>query len=74
MYIFGTTTPQGAWNLIGIALRFCEEVGVHRRNGAAKTALTEQWKRVFWWVYCLFYLISQHVDPTLAGAWSYWTE
>ncbi|KAI5890735.1 uncharacterized protein SCHCODRAFT_058182 [Schizophyllum commune H4-8] len=48
MYIFGTTTPQGAWNLIGIALRFCEEVGVHRRNGAAKTVLTEQWKRVFW--------------------------
>ncbi|KAL1740261.1 fungal-specific transcription factor domain-containing protein, partial [Schizophyllum fasciatum] len=48
MYLFGTTTPQGAWNLIGIALRFCEEVGVHRRNGAAKTPLTEQWKRVFW--------------------------
>ncbi|TRM69414.1 fungal-specific transcription factor domain-containing protein [Schizophyllum amplum] len=48
IYIFGTNTPQGAWNLMGMALRYCEEVGVHRRKSATKTSLTEQWKRVFW--------------------------
>ncbi|TRM69416.1 fungal-specific transcription factor domain-containing protein [Schizophyllum amplum] len=48
LYINATNTPQGSWNVLGMALRYCEEVGVHRRSSATKTPQTEQWKRAFW--------------------------
>ncbi|KAG2018185.1 nuclear protein, variant 3 [Coprinopsis cinerea AmutBmut pab1-1] len=60
-YFLGTSSPHTAWNLLGIAMRFAIEMGLHRRKGAAspKTkAQSELEKRIFWSLLTLEWLTS----------------
>ncbi|KAK7053473.1 Gypsy retrotransposon integrase-like protein 1 [Paramarasmius palmivorus] len=50
LYLTGSSYPQASWALLGIAIRFAEELGYHRRKpeGLPLTPELEQQKRVFW--------------------------
>ncbi|KAF9568197.1 hypothetical protein CPC08DRAFT_746400 [Agrocybe pediades] len=48
--------PQGIWAQVGLATRFAQEVGAHRRRrkeGTPPTAEDELWKRAFWVLLCI---------------------
>ncbi|KIY46562.1 hypothetical protein FISHEDRAFT_47082 [Fistulina hepatica ATCC 64428] len=47
-YLLSTSSPQAAWTTCGVALRFCQALGVHRKNSRRKAADGQHWKRVFW--------------------------
>jgi len=53
-YLFGSSSPQACWNMVGIGLRFIQDVGAHRKKvyRSDPTVSDELWKRAFW---CLVY-------------------
>lgn len=59
-YLSGSSFPQASWALIGIAIRFAEELGYHRRkpDGVKLTPEIEQQKRVFWVLVSMDRMIS----------------
>ncbi|KAL0573763.1 Gypsy retrotransposon integrase-like protein 1 [Marasmius crinis-equi] len=50
--LFGmfTSTADIAWYLLGVAIRYAQGAGAHRRGflGAKPTVENESWKRIFW--------------------------
>ncbi|CAK5268363.1 unnamed protein product [Mycena citricolor] len=48
IYSQGSSTPETCWDLAGLAIRYAQDVGIHRRNRFEDKFLDEQWKRVFW--------------------------
>ena len=36
---------------MGMAIRMCVQLGIHRKTGQPRTVESESWKRVFWYVY-----------------------
>ncbi|KAG8879625.1 hypothetical protein FRB97_001320 [Tulasnella sp. 331] len=49
-YLQATSAPHGAWLIIGVSLRFAEDVGIHREKvyGADHAFENQMWKRAFW--------------------------
>ncbi|KAJ7187932.1 fungal-specific transcription factor domain-containing protein [Mycena filopes] len=45
-YVISPTTL--AWDHVGLGLRRAQDLGVHRRRTGLPTAENEEWKRVFW--------------------------
>ncbi|KAJ3778645.1 fungal-specific transcription factor domain-containing protein [Lentinula raphanica] len=50
LYLIGTPEPKASWLLVALGLRFCCELGLHRRkpDGHTWTLEEEQEKRAFW--------------------------
>ncbi|KAL4256689.1 ABC-transporter-regulating transcription factor-like protein [Pleurotus pulmonarius] len=50
LYYQGTANPQACWLMIGIGMRYAQEVGAHRRTSKVDrpTIQDELWKRAFW--------------------------
>lgn len=65
-YLLASSLPQAAWNVLGLALRFIQERGVHRRHGEGykPTAADELWKRCFWCLVTFDRLCSSFVGRT----------
>ncbi|KAF9075422.1 fungal-specific transcription factor domain-containing protein [Rhodocollybia butyracea] len=63
IYMLGTSSPSSAWTLVGVGVRFAEELGIHRRQpeGHKWTSLDEQKRRAFWVLVSLDRLISSFV-------------
>lgn len=36
---------------MGMAIRMCVQLGIHRKTGQPRSVESESWKRVFWYVY-----------------------
>lgn len=54
--IYGVRSPEGtdAWTYVGLAMRQCIDLGLHRKPRKSKSFLDcEMRKRVFWTSYCL---------------------
>ncbi|KAF7300072.1 Zn(2)-C6 fungal-type domain-containing protein [Mycena kentingensis (nom. inval.)] len=49
-FVQGGAAPQVCWNLIGIALRIAQDLGIHRSRGRVEqpSAKRELFKRAFW--------------------------
>ncbi|KAJ7595714.1 fungal-specific transcription factor domain-containing protein [Mycena floridula] len=60
MYELGTSTPEATWMHLGIAVRFLQDIGLHRKapNAGPTTVETELWKRTFWVIVCLDIMFS----------------
>ena len=53
MFLHGTSTPHISWSLIGIGLRYAQDLGAHRRkayNSERPIVEEELLKRAFWYV------------------------
>jgi hypothetical protein len=50
LFLNGSYATHSAWSIIGIGIRFAQEVGAHRRrpDGHTHTVEDELWKRAFW--------------------------
>ncbi|KAK0442947.1 fungal-specific transcription factor domain-containing protein [Armillaria borealis] len=47
-FIFGTSSPQASWTVIGMGLRLAQDIGAHRRRNDPPTVESEMLKRAFW--------------------------
>ncbi|KAJ8073439.1 Gypsy retrotransposon integrase-like protein 1 [Marasmius tenuissimus] len=47
-YLYLTSTPDMSWTLIGLGIRYAQELGMHRRRTVHDPAEYELWKRAFW--------------------------
>lgn len=60
--IYSLRAPKGpgAWTYIGLAMRTCIDLGLHRRNPHRRVSIleSEMRKRIFWTCYCLDRQIS----------------
>lgn len=50
LYLQGSSTPEPCWALIGLGIRFAQDVGAHRKETLASRSPfdRELWKRAFW--------------------------
>ncbi|KAI5890629.1 uncharacterized protein SCHCODRAFT_02690565 [Schizophyllum commune H4-8] len=48
--VFGTSAPQSAWPILGISIRYCQEMGIHRKSADPHFVNNENehWNRAFW--------------------------
>ncbi|KAI4522579.1 hypothetical protein K525DRAFT_255483 [Schizophyllum commune Loenen D] len=48
--VFGTSAPQSAWPILGISIRYCQEMGIHRKSADPHFVHNENehWNRAFW--------------------------
>ncbi|KAK8022257.1 hypothetical protein PG993_013024 [Apiospora rasikravindrae] len=63
------SSPQGpgAWTYVGLAMRQCIELGLHRKPRKFESLIEyEMWKRVFWTCYCLDRQISTSMGRPFA--------
>ncbi|KAG7098332.1 hypothetical protein E1B28_000293 [Marasmius oreades] len=60
LYVVGTSSPGGAWYMIGLGIRCAVDMGAHRRKpeGYKPTVEDEQRKRAFWVLFVFDRLIS----------------
>ncbi|KAG7444500.1 uncharacterized protein BT62DRAFT_246710 [Guyanagaster necrorhizus] len=61
LFLYGTTSPQACFVLIGLGIRMAQHVGAHRKRHATLKEWTvedELWKRVFWVLVCVDVFIS----------------
>ncbi|KAL1728789.1 fungal-specific transcription factor domain-containing protein, partial [Schizophyllum commune] len=65
-YLVGTSTPQAAWNLMGMAIRMCVQLGIHRKTGQPRSVESESWKRVFWSLIAMDSTVSSFVGRPCA--------
>ncbi|TRM69411.1 fungal-specific transcription factor domain-containing protein [Schizophyllum amplum] len=65
-YLVGTSSPHAAWNLMGIALRLCVQLGIHRKSSQPRTVESESWKRVFWSLIAMDGTVSSFVGRPCA--------
>jgi hypothetical protein len=53
LFLQGTSTPDGTWILVGVGVRYAQDVGVHRRKLNHKPSVEDElWKRAFWVLVC----------------------
>ncbi|KAF9039664.1 hypothetical protein BDZ89DRAFT_945120 [Hymenopellis radicata] len=52
-YLLGTSAPQSAWTMIGLAARYAIELGLHRHRPGPPTLESELKKRVFWSIFMM---------------------
>ncbi|KAK0189249.1 fungal-specific transcription factor domain-containing protein [Armillaria mellea] len=51
LFLYGTTTPETSFLLIGVGVRLAQDVGAHRKRAKPLKEWTtedELWKRIFW--------------------------
>lgn len=48
LYLYGTSTSESSWAILGLAVRLAQDLGLHRRMGKRPSIDGEEWKRVFW--------------------------
>ncbi|KAJ7613016.1 fungal-specific transcription factor domain-containing protein [Roridomyces roridus] len=60
------SSRDGSWAPVGSALRYVQEIGVHRRNRFSDKYVSEAWKRVFWELICLDTLASAFTTRPMA--------
>ncbi|KAJ8095360.1 Gypsy retrotransposon integrase-like protein 1 [Marasmius tenuissimus] len=51
LFLQGSTTPEAYWVVLGVAFRFAQDLGIHRRKPETITDPTVEsqlWNRVFW--------------------------
>ncbi|KAJ3907025.1 fungal-specific transcription factor domain-containing protein [Lentinula edodes] len=59
IYLKGTSMFHSTWGLIGLGIRFAQEMGVHRKQkGRPMTVQSELWRRAFWVLLGLDVLVS----------------
>lgn len=56
--IYGTSAPQSAWPILGISIRYCQELGIHRKSIDPHFVHNEHWNRAFWSLVCMDRIIS----------------
>ncbi|KAK0225100.1 fungal-specific transcription factor domain-containing protein [Armillaria nabsnona] len=47
-FIFGTSSPQACWTVIGMGLRLAQDIGAHRKRNGPPTVESEMLKKAFW--------------------------
>ncbi|KAK0217367.1 fungal-specific transcription factor domain-containing protein [Armillaria nabsnona] len=52
-FLLATSSPQSAWTMIGLGIRYGVEMGLHRQRPERPTYETELSKRAFWGLYVL---------------------
>jgi len=53
LFLQGSSTPDGTWTLVGVGVRYAQDVGVHRRRFNRKSSVEDElWKRAFWVLIC----------------------
>ncbi|KAG7448426.1 uncharacterized protein BT62DRAFT_929520 [Guyanagaster necrorhizus] len=52
-FLLATSSPQSAWTMIGLGIRYGVEMGVHRQRPEKPSYETELSKRAFWGLYLL---------------------
>lgn len=53
LYTHGTSQPEACWVMLGIGIRFVQDVGAHRKRFKEKQPVeSELWKRCFWVLVC----------------------
>ncbi|KAJ3972131.1 fungal-specific transcription factor domain-containing protein [Lentinula raphanica] len=59
IYLKGTSMFHSTWGVIGLGIRFAQEMGVHRKQkGQPRTIQNELWRRAFWVLLGLDVLVS----------------
>ncbi|KAF8639523.1 hypothetical protein AX17_001428 [Amanita inopinata Kibby_2008] len=60
LYVFGTGVMHAAWSILGLGIRFAQELGLHRRRGGTEKATVdgELSKRAFWCLIAMDRLMS----------------
>ncbi|KAG6898174.1 hypothetical protein C0992_004161 [Termitomyces sp. T32_za158] len=54
LYTHGTSQPEACWVMLGIGIRFVQDVGAHRKRFKGKDPIeSELWKRCFWVLVCI---------------------
>ncbi|KAG6903091.1 hypothetical protein C0995_006278 [Termitomyces sp. Mi166 len=54
LYTHGTSQPEACWVMLGIGIRFVQDVGAHRKRFREKQPVeSELWKRCFWVLVCV---------------------
>ncbi|KAG5648606.1 hypothetical protein DXG03_003217 [Asterophora parasitica] len=49
LYAGGTSQPEACWVMVGLGVRFAQDVGAHRKKAnETSTVEAELWKRCFW--------------------------
>ncbi|KAL1705005.1 fungal-specific transcription factor domain-containing protein [Schizophyllum commune] len=56
--VHGTSAPQSSWAMIGVSLRYCQELGIHRKSSDPHFVHNEHYTRVFWSLVTIDRLIS----------------
>ncbi len=53
IFVHGSSTPQLAWDFVGIGIRYAQDMGAHRKKvyNAVPSVEEELLKRAFWFVY-----------------------
>ncbi|KAG6837491.1 hypothetical protein H0H93_008416 [Arthromyces matolae] len=58
LYMHGTSQPEACWVMVGVGIRFAQDVGAHRKRFKDKLTVEEElWKRCFWLLVCIDALI-----------------
>ncbi|KAJ3885771.1 fungal-specific transcription factor domain-containing protein [Lentinula edodes] len=59
IYLKGTSMFHSTWEVVGLGIRFAQEMGVHRKQkGQPMTVQNELWRRTFWVLLGLDVLVS----------------
>ncbi|KAF9501879.1 hypothetical protein BDN71DRAFT_1379281 [Pleurotus eryngii] len=68
LYYQGTSNPQACWIMVGLGLRYAQEVGAHRKTSRVvkPTLQDELWKRAFWVLVIMDKLVSAFVGRPCA--------
>ncbi|KAJ7576795.1 fungal-specific transcription factor domain-containing protein [Mycena floridula] len=57
LFLFGTSTNEVAWTVMGLCIRLSEEIGLHRKLPGDLSAEGELRKRALWVLFCVETLI-----------------
>ncbi|KAG5341430.1 hypothetical protein C0989_010540 [Termitomyces sp. Mn162] len=58
LYTHGTSQPEACWVMLGIGIRFVQDVGAHRKRFRERQPVeSELWKRCFWVLVCIDALV-----------------
>ncbi|KAJ8522471.1 hypothetical protein ONZ45_g984 [Pleurotus djamor] len=68
LYYQGSSNPQGCWVMVGLGVRYAQEVGAHRRKVRSEkpTVHDELWKRAFWLLVIMDRMVSAFVGRPCA--------
>ncbi|KIY63797.1 hypothetical protein CYLTODRAFT_359358, partial [Cylindrobasidium torrendii FP15055 ss-10] len=69
IFMTGSSNPRGCWTLVGTALRFVQDLGVHRRkmsDVSVTKAQHEHWKRIFWCLVCMDRMFAVSMGRSVA--------
>ncbi|KAJ8095353.1 Gypsy retrotransposon integrase-like protein 1 [Marasmius tenuissimus] len=60
-FLQGSTTPEASWVILGVAFRFAQDLGIHRRKPETisnPTVESQLWNRAFWGLVAVDVVIS----------------